>query len=118
MKSFQSLQGYLSPYRAKRRLIALRMHLTSLLLSSASPSRAFDKDDDDHAPRFGHVLSSWLENEGYDTTFRANSQAPYLSKTLVSKGALLTQYYGTGHASNDNYIAMISGQSGNPQKPE
>lgn len=114
MKSFQSLQGYLSPDRAKRRLIALAC-TTSLLLSSASPSRAFDKVDDDHAPRFGHVFVIVLENEGYDTTFGPNSQAPYLSKTLVSKGALLTQYYGTGHASNDNYIAMISGQSGNPQ---
>ncbi len=26
-------------------------------------------------------------------------------------GALLTQYYGTGHVSLDNYISMISGQA-------
>ncbi|HMD42819.1 MAG TPA: alkaline phosphatase family protein, partial [Candidatus Acidoferrum sp.] len=28
---------------------------------------------------------------------------------------LLSQYYGTGHASLDNYIAMISGQAATPQ---
>jgi len=33
----------------------------------------------------------------------------------VSKGALLTNYYGIGHDSLDNYIAMVSGQAPNPQ---
>jgi hypothetical protein len=57
-----------------------------------------------------HVFVIVLENEGYNNTFGPTSKAPYLSQTLVSQGALLTQYYGTGHASLDNYIAMISGQ--------
>lgn len=56
-----------------------------------------------------------LENEGFDTTFGPQSKAPYLSKTLTSAGVLLTQYYGTGHASLDNYIAMISGQAATPE---
>ena len=56
-----------------------------------------------------------LENEGFDTTFGPNSKAPYLSQTLTRQGVLLTQYYGTGHASLDNYIAMISGQAATPQ---
>jgi phosphatidylinositol-3-phosphatase len=56
-----------------------------------------------------------LENEGYDSTFGANTQAPYLAKTLAAQGALLTNYYGVGHNSLDNYIAMISGQAPNQQ---
>ncbi len=65
--------------------------------------------------RFKHVFVIVLENEGFDTTFGPNSQAPYLARTLTSRGVLLTQYYGTGHASLDNYIAMISGQAATPQ---
>jgi hypothetical protein len=56
-----------------------------------------------------------LENRGYDTTFRAGSDAPYLADTMPRQGALLRQYYGTGHLSLDNYIAMISGMAPTPQ---
>ncbi|HEY2150496.1 MAG TPA: alkaline phosphatase family protein [Vicinamibacterales bacterium] len=73
-----------------------------------------DRDRDDNA-RVGHVFVIVLENEGFDTTFGPSSKAPYLSKTLTSQGALLAQYYGTGHASLDNYIAMISGQAATPE---
>jgi phosphatidylinositol-3-phosphatase len=58
-----------------------------------------------------HVFIIVLENEAYDTTFGTNSAAPYLSKELTRQGELLTQYYGTGHNSLDNYITMVSGQS-------
>lgn len=58
-----------------------------------------------------HVFVITLENEDYGTTFGANSNAPYLANTLTSQGALVQQYYGTGHASLDNYISMISGQA-------
>lgn len=61
--------------------------------------------------KINHVFVITLENEGYDVTFGPTSQAPYLSKTLPAQGVLLTQYYGTGHVSLDNYIAMISGQA-------
>lgn len=74
-------------------------------------------DDDDrarHASPIQHVFVIVLENEGFNTTFGANSEAPYLSKTLTSRGVLLQNYYGTGHASLDNYIAMISGQAATP----
>lgn len=60
-----------------------------------------------------HVFVITLENKNYDesfgTTEAASGQDPYL-KSLVPKGALLTNYYGTGHVSLDNYIAMMSGQ--------
>ena len=64
-------------------------------------------------PPVGHVFVINLENEGFTTTFGAASPAPYLAKTLRSKGTLLTQYYGIGHNSLDNYIAQISGQGPN-----
>jgi hypothetical protein len=56
-----------------------------------------------------------LENKGYDATFGPGSPAPYLSQTLRSQGQLLTQYYGTAHNSEPNYVAQISGQGPNPQ---
>jgi len=55
-----------------------------------------------------------LENKSYDQTWGASSPATYLNQTLVPKGVLLTNYYGVGHASLDNYIAEISGQAPNP----
>jgi hypothetical protein len=73
-----------------------------------------DRDDDGHH-RIKHVFVIVLENEGFDVTFGPNSKAPFLSKTLTSKGVLLNQYFGTGHASLDNYIAMISGQAATPE---
>src|SRR6266550_5477318 len=66
-------------------------------------------------PPIKHVWIIVLENENYDTTFGANSKAPYLAKTLTSQGQLLTHYYGIGHFSLDNYVAMVSGQPPNPQ---
>ncbi|MFM0647930.1 alkaline phosphatase family protein [Paraburkholderia bryophila] len=61
-----------------------------------------------------HVFVITLENENYATTFGANSKAPYLAQTLASQGAMVQQYYGTGHVSLDNYISMISGQAPTP----
>jgi len=62
-----------------------------------------------------HVFVIMLENKGYAQTFGSGSAAPYLSQTLVSRGQLLTNYYGIGHNSLDNYIAMISGQAPDSQ---
>ena len=66
-------------------------------------------------PPIGHVFVIVLENESASTTFGAGSPAPYLSTTLRSEGAYLPNYYGVGHESNDNYIAMISGQAPSAQ---
>jgi hypothetical protein len=63
-------------------------------------------------PRIGHLFVIELENKGFDTTF--GPAAPrYLARDLPAKGALLTQYYATGHASLDNYITQVSGQAAN-----
>jgi hypothetical protein len=56
-----------------------------------------------------------LENEGFAATFGDRSADPYLARTLPAEGALLTRYYGIGHKSADNYIAMVSGQGPNGQ---
>jgi phosphatidylinositol-3-phosphatase len=66
-------------------------------------------------PPIKHVWLIDLENESFGYSFGASGHklAPYLTKTLVSKGAFLRNYYGIGHDSLDNYVAEISGQSGN-----
>ncbi|MGA8742855.1 MAG: alkaline phosphatase family protein [Terracidiphilus sp.] len=66
------------------------------------------------AANIKHVFVIVLENKTYSNTFGTSTQDPYLQKTLVPMGALLTQYYGTGHVSLDNYISMMSGQSPTP----
>ncbi len=66
-------------------------------------------------PPVRHVFVIVLENESSSSTFGDPSADPYLAKTLPSEGAFLPDYYATGHESNDNYIAMISGQAPNPQ---
>ena len=64
-------------------------------------------------PAIGHVWIIELENKGFNQTFGPGSAAPYLANTLTSQGQLLTQYYGTGHVSLDNYVAEVSGQAPN-----
>ncbi|MGC2526672.1 MAG: alkaline phosphatase family protein [Candidatus Acidiferrum sp.] len=91
--------------------------LSVSILTLAFPQSAFPAPggDDDFRQNIKHVFVIVLENEGFNTTFGPNSKAPYLSQTLTKQGVLLNQYYGTGHASLDNYIAMISGQAATPQ---
>jgi hypothetical protein len=83
--------------------------LLLVLAFAAAPGGAAAK-----IPQFGHVFIIVLENENYVNSFGAKSEAPYLARTLPKKGALLTRYFGIGHYSLDNYLAMISGQAPNP----
>jgi len=62
-------------------------------------------------PKIGHVFILILENESATATFGPGSPAQFLADTLVKQGAFLPNYFGIGHASLDNYIAMISGQA-------
>lgn len=64
-------------------------------------------------PRPQHVFIIVLENKSFDDTFGPHSAAPYLNCLAEQRGKLLSQYYGIGHWSLDNYIAMISGQAPN-----
>jgi hypothetical protein len=66
-------------------------------------------------PPVRHVFIIVLENELESVTFGSSaSKDPYLSQTLPSMGAFVPKYYGIGHNSLDNYIAMIGGQPPNP----
>jgi phosphatidylinositol-3-phosphatase len=89
-----------------RRLLLVLPFLAALAVA-ATPAQA--------RPPIRHVWVIVLENKGYDTTFGGQSPAPYLSRTLPGRGALLTQYYGVTHVSLGNYLAMVSGQGSNPQ---
>ena len=62
----------------------------------------------------GHVFVINLENENYATTWGTSS--PRDASTLLTRraGEATHDRPGIGHASLDNYIAQISGQSPNP----
>ena len=81
------------------------------VIATASLARARAEVVTTDASRVRHVFIIVLENKNYGDTFGTSTQDPYLQHTLVPMGALLRQYYGTGHVSLDNYISMISGQA-------
>ncbi|HZU73348.1 MAG TPA: alkaline phosphatase family protein [Acidimicrobiales bacterium] len=99
----------------KRAPLALAGAITCLLAGLAGlPARAAQPAAGlEKIPRFDHVVVLVEENEAESTTFGTTSPAHYLN-SLRSKGVFLPNYYGTGHASLDNYIAMVSGQPDNP----
>ena len=66
------------------------------------------------APPVKHVFIVVMENKGYNETFGTDTKAPFLGRELPTAGALLQNYYATGHLSLDNYISMVSGQGPNP----
>jgi hypothetical protein len=76
-----------------------------LLAAGIAASEPFE------TPPIRHVFLIVLENKSYADTFGSSGQDPYLQHTLTQQGALLTRYYGIGHFSLDNYIAMVSGQA-------
>ena len=65
-------------------------------------------------PAVKHVFVILLENKGFDQTFGPSSPAQYLAHDLPAQGQLLEQYYGIGHLSLPNYVALVSGQAPNP----
>jgi phosphatidylinositol-3-phosphatase len=64
-------------------------------------------------PPIRHVFVLLLENQNAANTFSGRPLAPYLARTLIAQGAFLPNYYGIGHASLDNYVALVSGQAPN-----
>jgi hypothetical protein len=87
----------------RRRALLLLCLLAAFVPSAAAPARG-------SAPP-QHVFVIVLENEDASTTFGPGSPAPYLAHTLTAQGAFVPGYYGIGHNSLDNYIAMVSGQA-------
>jgi hypothetical protein len=94
--------------RAMRRLAGLAAVIVAAAFVAAPAHAAL--------PPIKHVFVIWMENKDFDKTFAAHDPpAPYLAKTLPAMGALLPEYYATGHLSLDNYISVVSGQGPNPQ---
>jgi len=93
--------------------------LTAALIFTASGASFADEHERDcavttAAANVKHVFVIVLENKTFSDTFGTSTQDPYLQHTLVPMGGLLTEYYGTGHVSLDNYISLISGQAPTP----
>ncbi len=87
--------------------------LVLLTIATVTGSNLITDSAAQAAPKPGHVFIIVLENEGYKKTFGSKSPATFLN-SLAKQGALLKNYYGIGHYSLDNYIAMVSGQAPNP----
>jgi|ThiBio_1000_plan_1041568.scaffolds.fasta_scaffold00488_15 hypothetical protein len=104
--------------RRRRRLLTLAVAAAVTLVAAAGPASARTGGGGGHgkyrAPKIGHVWTIILENKSYEATFTGLNQNDYLWKTLPSYGELLTQYYGTGHYSLDNYVSLVAGQAPTP----
>ena len=61
-----------------------------------------------------HVWLIIMENKSYDASFTGLNNNTYLWQSLPQQGVLLKNYFGTGHFSQDNYTAMVSGQATQP----
>jgi hypothetical protein len=79
--------------------------------SSATPTTGPDSLGGLPTGAITHVWLIILENKSYDETFTGLNNNSYLWQTLPSEGVLLKNYYGTGHSSMDNYVALASGQA-------
>ena len=102
----------------KRLLLPLFGACCASLFFAILAAQAFASEDwgtHPAVPPIRHVFVITLENKNFSDTFDPHSDAPYLAQTLKAKGALLTQYYGTGHNSLGNYVAMIGGQAATPE---
>jgi phospholipase C len=111
LRAFERYRRISNPFASSLRLLAAIVVGTGVLATSnAHASRAITLEG---IPRLSHVFTIVLENESFASTWGAGSPARYLN-SLRCRGVLLTHYYGAGHASNDNYISMTSGQPPNP----
>ena len=66
-------------------------------------------------PPIRHVFVVMLENQPFDNTFGAKSQAPYLKSLAANRARWRSTTIGTSHASLGNYLALISGQAPNEE---
>lgn len=89
----------------RRLTVLLVLASAALAAQAAAPVAAL--------PPIRHVLLIVLENEPYGASFGARSPAPYLARVLAQQAVLLPNYYGIGHSSLPNYLALISGQAPN-----
>lgn len=61
-------------------------------------------------PAFDHVFMVMMENTDYSQIVGNTTDAPYING-LFSQGALLTNYNGVYHPSDENYLAVAGGDT-------
>ena len=61
-----------------------------------------------------HIFVIALSTPSFDAAFGQRSVAPYLSQTLARRGTVLAGYRSLGASELPDYLAMVSGQSPNP----
>jgi hypothetical protein len=106
-----SLAGRL--VRCRLATLALPSLLAASLLASLGSPALAAAGGLEGIPRFSHIVVLVLENESFAASWGSGAVATYL-KGLRAAGVLADHYYATGHASLDNYIAMVSGQPVQP----
>jgi hypothetical protein len=90
-----------------------RLFRLAVLVAALAVMAGFPAPSEAAAPPVKHVFVILLENENADTTFGANSKAPYLARTLPAQGQFMPNFYAVTHLSLGNYIALVSGQGSN-----
>jgi phosphatidylinositol-3-phosphatase len=93
----------------RRARLAIAMLGAALLLAGALSATARAAE----MPHINHLFVIVMENENAEDTYAPTPPAPYLATTMRAEGAFLPNYYGIGHQSLDNYIALVSGQPPN-----
>jgi hypothetical protein len=91
----------------RRRVVLVVLILAGLVVSAPGrPATAADP------PQVKHVWTIMLENSDLAATTAQDLLlgSGYLTTDLARRGAFVPNYFGTGHSSLDNYLAMISGQ--------
>src|SRR3954469_18580991 len=89
---------------SKLRILAILCAALSLLAASSAPVGAASTS----VPRLGHVFLIVGENTDYSHVTATNS--PYTIGTLKPHSAWMTNYYAATHWSQENYVALTSGQ--------
>ncbi|MEA3143866.1 MAG: hypothetical protein QOG31_1190 [Thermoplasmata archaeon] len=95
------------------RWVAASLAVLALLAGCFAPKAGSMEGPLARHDTIGHVFVIVLENEDYARTFGKPPPSPYLAENLTRMGRLLSDYYGIGHASLGNYVAMVSGQAPN-----
>ena len=112
-------RAFPSRARSHPRVLLLLALLVALAVAAvpAVSSGAGSAETDQTGLATGQIKHVWLiilENKSYDASFTGLNKNTYLWQQLPKQGALLKNYYGTGHFSLDNYISLVSGQATQP----
>ena len=91
----------------------------SLTLSGPAAQPASLTPPQAQVPGYQHVFLFYFENSDYNQIVGNTKQAPYLN-SLISQGALLTNFYAEEHPSDGNYLAFAGGSTfgAPPDDPE